>query len=200
MIKSEQINELAAALSKAQGEMKGATKDSSNPFFKSKYADLASVWEAFRDPFAKNGLSLVQSPRFQDGLVFVESLLLHTSGQWISGEVSAQPKDHAPQAVGSTITYLRRYAAQSIAGVCPEDDDGNAGSKQIGALDSPSATVHIPPAQKKQVYDDTLKYLEKGDAHGVKETFHGFNSDERVVLQSMFNSQQRTAINKYIRE
>lgn len=188
MIKSEQINELAAALSKAQGEMKGAVKDATNPFFKSKYADLASVWEAFRGPFSKNGLSLVQSPRFQDSLVFVESLLLHTSGQWISGEVSAQPKDHSPQAVGSTITYLRRYAAQSIAGVCPEDDDANAGSQ------TQAPKVVIAQNVKNAVYEQTREALSKGDAVGLKQIMDEFDSDEKVVLWGMFNSQERTAM------
>jgi hypothetical protein len=128
MIKSEQINELAAALSKAQGEMKGASKDSTNPFFKSKYADLASVWDAIREPFSKNGLSIVQCPRFQDGLVYVETILIHASGQWISSEISCHPKDSSPPSIGSATTYLRRYGLLSTGGVCPEDDDGHAAS------------------------------------------------------------------------
>ncbi len=67
MTTSPEINELAAALAKAQGEMGGALKDSANPFFKSKYADLSSVWEACRAPLAKYGLSIVQIPSFQRG-------------------------------------------------------------------------------------------------------------------------------------
>lgn len=193
MQKSEQINDLATALSKAQGEIKGAMKDSSNPFFKSKYADLASVWEAFRQPFAKNGLSLVQLPTMKENLVSVESVLLHASGQWISEVLSATPKDGTPQAVGSTITYLRRYGAQSIAGVCPEDDDGNAAS-QIAQTPKVNLTI----AQRNQVHEDSLKYLEQGDEHGLRETWHGWDADEKAVLWGMFNSQQRTAMKKLL--
>ena len=193
MQKSEQINELATALSKAQGKIKGAMKDSANPFFKSKYADLASVWEAFRQPFTENGLSLVQLPSTKDNQVTLESVLLHSSGQWISETMSAQPKDMSPQSVGSTITYLRRYGAQSIAGVCPEDDDGNAGSQIL-----PTPKSSLTTAQKNQVHEDTIKYLEQGDEHGLRETWHGWGADEKTELWGMFNSQQRSAIKKLL--
>lgn len=126
MTTSDQINEIAAALAKAQGEIEGAKKDSANPFFKSKYADLASVWDACRVPLSKNGIALVQSPS-ADGLrVSVDTLLTHTSGQWIRGTVSVNAKEDSPQAFGSAITYLRRYALQSFVGVAPEDDDAEA--------------------------------------------------------------------------
>ena len=191
MNKSEQINELAVALSKAQGDIKGALKDSSNPFFKSKYADLASVWEAFRSPFSKNGLSLIQLPTLKEGQVHVETVLLHSSGQWISDTLSATPKDASPQAVGSTITYLRRYGAQSVAGVCPEDDDGNAGSQNL-----PAPKSSLTTAQKNQVHEDSIRYLEQGDEVGLRETWHGFGADEKTVLWAMFNSEQRSAMKK----
>ena len=193
MQKSDDIKELATALSKAQGEIKGALKDSSNPFFKSKYADLASVWEAFRQPFSKNGLSLVQLPSMSEDRVSVESVLLHSSGQWISEVLTASPKDTSPQAVGSTITYLRRYGAQSIAGVCPEDDDGNAASV-AGMPNAPKA--NLTNVQKSQVHADSLKYLEQGDEIGLKETWDGWDADQKTVLWAMFNSEQRTAMKK----
>ena len=129
---SQAINELAAALAHAQGEMENAVRDSSNPFFKSKYADLASVREACRVPFAKHGLSVVQSPSSDGSCVSVETLLLHVSGQWIRGTASARAKDDQPQSIGSAITYLRRYALQSFAGVAPEDDDGEAATSRNG--------------------------------------------------------------------
>lgn len=126
MTTSDQIHEIAAALAKAQGQMEGAVKDAANPFFKSKYADLASVWDACRKPLTDNGLAVVQSPS-ADGLrVSVDTLLTHTSGQWMRGTVSVTAKEDSPQAVGSCITYLRRYALQSFAGVAPEDDDAEA--------------------------------------------------------------------------
>lgn len=166
MTTSEQINELATALAKAQGEMGGALKDSANPFFKSKYADLASVWEACRGPLTKHGLSVLQFPRtdFDSDrtiyewtsragetrtgvkvicIVSVLTRLLHTSGQWVEDMASAMLATGDPQAVGSAITYLRRYSLQSIAGVAPEDDDGEAAQ---GRGHQKAATVTPPPA------------------------------------------------------
>ena len=130
MNKSEQINELAAALSKAQGEIKGALKDSANPFFKSKYADLASVWDACRDHLAKNGLSVIQMPETSDtGGIAVETLLAHSGGQWISSRFVVPIAKPDAQSIGSAITYARRYALAAMVGVAPEDDDGNAATK-----------------------------------------------------------------------
>jgi hypothetical protein len=134
---TDSINELAAALAAAQRMMEGAAKDSANPFFRSKYADLASVWLAIREPLAANGLSVVQMPSAEGAKITVTTILMHSSGQWISSELTMtaqrQLKDgggweelNTPQAIGSTITYARRYALASICGVAPEDDDAEA--------------------------------------------------------------------------
>ena len=128
MNKSESINELAAALAKAQSEMKGAVKDSNNPFFKSKYADLSSVWDACRAPLTKNGISVVQMPSAAEDVITVDTTLLHSSGQWISSSLYARPSKNDPQGIGSCITYLRRYSLSAMVGIAPEDDDGNAAS------------------------------------------------------------------------
>ncbi len=122
--RSEDIAELAAALAVAQGLIEGAAKDSSNPFFKSSYADLASVWDAIRAPLSTLGLSIVQMPSAEGPKVTITTLLMHKSGQWISSDLTLTAKEDAPQAIGSAITYARRYALQSVAGVAPEDDDG----------------------------------------------------------------------------
>jgi hypothetical protein len=134
MTHSDTINELAAALAKAQAAIKGATKDSDNPFFKSKYADLASVREACNGPLTANGLSVVQTPSTTpDGEVSVTTLLLHTSGQWIADTLTLSPKDDGPQAMGSAITYARRYALAAFTGVAPEDDDAEAAEgREVG--------------------------------------------------------------------
>jgi hypothetical protein len=125
MYKSETIGKLAEALSKAQGMMKGAIKDSQNPFFKQSYADLSSVWEACREPLSKNGLSVTQTTRTGDGgEPVIITTLLHLSGEWVSGELQMKPVRTDPQSVGSAITYGRRYALSAIVGIAPEDDDG----------------------------------------------------------------------------
>lgn len=126
MTTSEQVNEIAGALAKAQGEMEGAVKDSANPFFKSKYADLASVWDACRKPLSSNGIAVVQSPSTDGARVTVDTMLLHTSGQWMRGSITVTAKDDSPQTVGSATTYLRRYSLQAFAGIAPEDDDAEA--------------------------------------------------------------------------
>lgn len=126
---SEQINELAAALAKAQGKITGAIKDSANPFFKSKYADLASVWDAVRDHLAVNGLSVIQSASTTEGGdICVTAMLAHSSGQWVRDTLTLTPKDQSPQAMGSTITYGRRYLLAALTGAAQVDDDGNAAS------------------------------------------------------------------------
>lgn len=125
---SEQINEIAAALAKAQGAMDNAAKDRSNPAFKSKYADLASVREATSGPLSSNGIAVLQAAATTADGVTVETRFVHASGQWVACTVGAVPKAYDPQSVGSAITYLRRYGLMSMAGIAPEDDDGNAAS------------------------------------------------------------------------
>lgn len=127
MTHSEAINEIACALAKAQKAIKGAKKDSANPFFKSRYADLASVSDACREPLADNGIAVVQPPAtLENGEVAVTTMLVHSSGQWMRETLSVKPKDDGPQAMGSVITYLRRYSLAAFAGVAPEDDDAEA--------------------------------------------------------------------------
>ena len=93
MTHSDNISELAAALAKAQGVIRSAAKSSDNPFFKSKYADLAAVWESCRDPLSANGLSVVQggTTATSEGLLALETLLLHSSGEWISSVLEMRP-------------------------------------------------------------------------------------------------------------
>lgn len=125
---SEKLDALGAALAKAQAAVKGAKKDANNPFFKSSYADLASVWEACREALTSNGLSVVQFPGFENGIATLDTMLLHSSGQWISATAGTPLTKNDPQGVGSALTYLRRYALAAVASVSPEDDDGQAAS------------------------------------------------------------------------
>lgn len=121
---------LALALSKAQGQMQGAKKDADNPFFKSKYADLASVWEACRKALSDNELSVAQIVDADESGMFLKTVLLHSSGEKLEGRmpINFSEKTNAQQ-IGSIITYYRRYALSAIVGVSPEDDDGNSASQ-----------------------------------------------------------------------
>lgn len=125
MQRSEQINELAAAMAKAQAEIEGAVKDRENPAFRSRYADLGSVWDAIRAPLSANNIAVIQFPRRTEGGVEVETMMTHSSGQWMS-EVLGMPVGKADaHGHGSAITYARRFALSSMCGVAPVDDDAN---------------------------------------------------------------------------
>lgn len=142
---SDNIDQIATALASAQRLMEGASKDTINPFYKSNYADLASVWLAIREPLGAHGLAVVQLPSADGQKVTITTILTHSSGQYISSELTMTAKEDSPQAVGSCITYARRYALQSVAGVAPEDDDGE-GAQGRGFVRKPQSTAPIKHA------------------------------------------------------
>lgn len=123
---SESIKNIAKSLLKAQKEMGGATKGASNPYFKSKYADYGSVLEACKELFNDNGILITQSQEYREGKNFVLTNLLHAeTGEWIESQTEIVcSKQNDPQALGSAITYARRYGLQSILAMPAEDDDG----------------------------------------------------------------------------
>lgn len=136
---SDDIAELATALSIAQGQIDDASKGSINPHFRSKYADLAAVRSVIREPLAVNGLSIIQTPKTVQGGVEVTTLLLHKSGQWISSSLFMPSGKMDAHGLGSAISYARRYSIMSILSLAADDDDGNA------AVERPPQQV---PAQK----------------------------------------------------
>jgi hypothetical protein len=123
---SNEIDKLAQALVKAQGVMENAEEDAENPHFRSKFASLASVRRAVRKPLADNGLAYVQTVRYAEGVVEVETRLLHESGQWLGDTLPVPCPQATAQAVGSAISYGRRYSLMAITGIAPEEDDGEA--------------------------------------------------------------------------
>lgn len=128
MKKSESIGELAKALAQFQSKVKQPLKDKSNPFFKSKYVPLENVVEAITETSGSFGLSFIQMPvNDANGRVGVTTILMHESGEWIESEpVYAVPAKQDAQAVGSVITYLKRYSLSAVFGITSdEDDDGN---------------------------------------------------------------------------
>lgn len=147
---SDPCGDLFAALSKAQGELKNASKDSENPHFKSQYADLAASFEACRAPLAKHGLSIVQIPHNQGDDIAVTTILGHSSGQWIRGRLSMKPMKFDAQGAGSVIKYLRRYSLQAIVGIADGgDDDGEAA---VGRPDSKPAKTVAPKTPSADPY------------------------------------------------
>lgn len=147
MKSSETLSKLAKALAVFQGALKPAPKDSENPYFKSKYADLTSLWESCRDSLAKNELSIVQTfaPDETGSILWIETTLLHSSGEWLTSILGMNKLKQDAQSLGSLITYGRRYALGAILGlVTDEDDDANATMPKPGEKTPPNRLQNAP--------------------------------------------------------
>ena len=149
---SETVAAIQSALIKAQSEMTGAVKDSSNPFFKSSYADLTSVIKAIKESWSNHEVGYLQFPIATEYGVGVRTRLIHSSGEWIEDEFVLPLPKQDPQAAGSAITYARRYALQAIAGIPSVDDDAEMAMRQQDQV--------ITKAQLSEIQD----YLKKTKA------------------------------------
>lgn len=129
MIKSDSIGKIAPALLKAQKNMGNASKDAKNPFFKSNYANLNSVREVAHPALNDQGITVLQPTVNKDGRNYVETLLLHESGEFVGSETEIVcSKMNDAQSQGSAISYARRYGLQALMSIGAEDDDGNKSS------------------------------------------------------------------------
>jgi hypothetical protein len=157
-MQSEQIDKLTEAMAKAQAVMENATLNKINPHFKSKYADLAAIFDAVRKPLAAQGLIVTQTTELREGGFVLVTTLAHSSGQFIKSEYPL-PVAGKPQEVGSALTYARRYSLSAITGIAAdEDDDANA------AQDGPKVDVRgIAPRREPAVIAPPV-HPETGDA------------------------------------
>lgn len=126
---SNEINKISMALVRAQAKIKTAALDSKNPHFGSKFASLGAVWNACNDALHENEISVLQGARSELDTYGVDTMLLHSSGQWIREILMLKPTKNDPQGAGSAITYARRYALAAMIGVMQEDDDANTASQ-----------------------------------------------------------------------
>ncbi len=152
---SDKIEIISKALVAAQPELSVAIKDSTNPHFKSKYADLTADWNACKDVLKEHKLAVIQtfSPENKEGTVLVTTRLIHQSGEWIEGELPMPHRDNNPQAVGSAITYARRYSLSAMLGiVTEEDDDGNSAAQEQYSKTIPKESEN-PKALYKKLLD-----------------------------------------------
>lgn len=205
---SEQINELATALAKTQGSISGAKKDAANPFFKSTYADLEAVWSACRDALSRNGLSVIQTVTTSDERVGVTTMLAHSSGQWVRDTMLLTPKDSGPQAMGSCISYGRRYALAAIVGVYQTDDDAEAAHGRNGKLrDAAGDLSHVPQGMATDLsnrmakaldadVDEDMKALKIYDIHSAVKNEH----DLYIAAAELLPSKSRSAWKSYIKQ
>lgn len=130
MLTSDTITAIMPALIKAQSAFAPAVKAKVNPHFKSKYVPLDAVVDAIAQPLRDNGIAIVQhTDLMDDGRTVLVTRLIHESGEWIGGRYPVHPVKNDPQGEGSALTYARRYALMALAGIAPEDDDGNAAVK-----------------------------------------------------------------------
>jgi len=193
---SETINQIAAAVIAAQGEMGSAKKTADNPFYKTKYADLAGVVETARPVLTRHGLGVVQSADCDGELAVVETLLVHTSGEWLKSRTVLKPTKADPQGMGSAVTYARRYAYMAIIGMAAEDDDGNAASqpvnRQAPAVSRPhNRTNEVQmEAKRKAYFAQAAKMGVDGDA--AKETVKSMFGLEHFADATL--EQLRTAL------
>lgn len=143
------MKEISAALVKAQKEFGPALKTSSNPHFRSKYADLSACVEAVIDGLNNNGIFLMQGSHLCEDGVIVETVFIHESGEQLSaGKLHVVASKQDAQGYGSALTYARRYALMAACGIAPEDDDGNAASKPKPAEKTADKPSTPPPPPK----------------------------------------------------
>lgn len=179
MNQSENIQQLVKALAQAQGAFKRVGHDKLNPHYKSKYASLEAIIDAIREPVAKAGLAVVHSVEGEK----IETRVMHTSGQWISSTIPLLLDKRSPQAVGSAITYAKRYNISCLLNLSiGEDDDANQAEEE-----------HVePPKVELVINDEQVEQLE-GLVAEYPELRKGILSTYRVqsfesLPQNMFNS------------
>lgn len=156
---SNEINEIASNLAKAQGEMEAATKHSVNPFFKSKYASFADVVRSSRPSLAKHGLSVIQRIFFdEDRNMTLETRLMHASGQWISSFMPITPPKDDAQGRGSYISYMKRYAYAALVGVYTEDEDDD-GEKAMQSVAKQSSRGSYNKRNYEKINSEQVKNI-----------------------------------------
>lgn len=195
MERSETIGKLSEALAKAQGDMKPAGFDATNPHFRSKYATLASIMESCRTALSQNQIAIVQGTSVVEDRVIVTTMLIHASGEFISDQLSMNIIKDSPQAIGSAITYARRYSLASLAGVVSdEDDDAEAAMPRSQAKENaqkaakPAQVTNLDEHKKTRVSNPKAESAEKGEKSPQKSDKVAEQTQKRVQkIRMLFN-------------
>lgn len=205
----EYLMKASAAFVRAQAGFGAALKTSTNPHFRSRYADLSACVEAVIDSLHKNGFALMQKTHECESGVAVETILMHESGEQISGGILRVPTSKQdPQGYGSALTYARRYSLMAVCGIAPEDDDGNATSKPKPAEKKMQIPANVGGMdyfdkcneQERALILDFSMEIEGADDQGAFDAYtkaiQTLDIDQKAVLWSKVSSQKRTAIKK----
>lgn len=155
------MQEIAKAMAKAQSEIKSAAKDRDGQSGRGvyKYADLVSVWDACRTALTSNGLSVVQIPGFDENDMWLETMILHTSGQSISGRYPLRPQQQTPQGYGSALTYARRYSLAAMVGVVADDDDDGSEASKTKDVEEPPKPLSAREALAKEALENAKTFV-----------------------------------------
>ena len=199
---------IAAAFVKAQKGFAPALKTASNPFFKSKYADLSACVEAVLDSLNDNGIAIIQKCHESETGVMVETVFLHESGETLEcGKLHVPASKNDAQGYGSALTYARRYSLMAACGIAPEDDDGNAASKHKNAPKQPitpaAGSWEAMDAEQQAflqgIADHAISMVEDGAVQDAHEYLvdQKLDADEKVALTTRLNSKHRTALTKH---
>lgn len=211
MIHSESIAAISAALAKAQGAIEGARKDNTNPHFKSKYADLASCWDACREHLSANEIAVIQAPgEVADGVVELTTMLCHSSGEFFSEKLPIPLAKIDAQGLGSAITYARRYALCAMVGIAPEDDDGNAATAH-GPVENSRQRSRPAPASQSAIDEPEEGWAawavglighlgEVGSDAAIEAARNDETNKRRINALRMINPPQYQAIGKAFQE
>ena len=187
----EQLNnfsKIASALVKAQKAFGPALKSSSNPHFRSRYADLSACVEAVVDSLNDNGIALTQQVHECETGVIVETVFIHESGQVMScGRLHVPASKQDAQGFGSALTYARRYSLMAACGIAPEDDDGNAASKRptAPAIPTPDITDHLAAIEASANSDELAKVF--------KDAFDACQGNQALQAKVMAAKKERVA-------
>ncbi len=187
MNKSDSIAELSLALSKLQGEVHDAFKSTKG--YNYSYADLSAVLDIVRPLLAKYELAVIQQPSNTDDRVTVETMLCHSSGEWVSESISMPVQIgkgmSQAQAIGSVITYCRRYSLVAVTGVAQTDND---------------ASIQEPKAELKEtkikptLVNSFIQLANSGDPSAMQEAWHELSRPEQEVLWKKLSSKEQAAV------
>lgn len=207
MLTSEGINEIAGALAKAQAAIQNPKKESENPHFKSRYADLATGIDAVRLALAAQAIVVVQATSMDGDMMMLETRLVHSSGQWFGSIYPVCKFPARQQEIGSALTFSRRYSLFALAGIAGDDDDGNEASKvetpapKVKPRTSPPAREAIDPEESRQAREqivatlDDCETLSDFDAWGQanKSKIDSLRGNDIELVRTAFSTRRHAA-------